>query len=162
MELENTQFELEKYVETEELLTLEKAKTQLGDEINIPSYIPPGFILNNIILRAQGPEKTLQLLYTDGLSSLSIFQKKTKEGRRVIKTPIGTVQLKEKTAFFSSSGTMQIINLRSAPISTTLMGEVFKDEIVKVAESLTPPDKTEPPDNPDVVIRALSKTPTQE
>jgi hypothetical protein len=45
--------------------------------------------------------------------------------------------VKEKTAVLSSSGTMNIISIHSNQMTTTVMGEVFKDEIVKVADSLT-------------------------
>jgi len=118
-------------------LTLEDAKKQMGNEISFPIYIPIGFSLNNIILRSLGSEKTIQFFYTDGLSSFSIFQKPLHQINAIVNTPYGNMIVKEKTAVLSSSGTMNILSINSNQMTTTVMGEVFKGEIVKVADSLT-------------------------
>ena len=118
-------------------LTLADAKKQMGNEISFPLYIPAGFNLNNIILRSLGSEKTIQFFYTDGLSSFSIFQKPLHQINATVNTPYGNLIVKEKTAVLSSSGTMNIISIHSNQMTTTVMGEIFRNEIVKVADSLT-------------------------
>jgi len=45
--------------------------------------------------------------------------------------------VKEKTTVLSSSGTMNIISIHSNQMSTTVMGEISKEAILKVAGSLT-------------------------
>ena len=119
-------------------LTLEQAKDKMGNEISIPSFIPNGFILNNIILRSLGGDKTVHFFYTDGLSSFSVFQKNLAKNTNTIKTPYGNLNVQEKSALITSSGTMNIVSLKSEHITKTVMGEVFKDSILKIAESLTP------------------------
>ena len=118
-------------------LTVADAKKQLGNEISVPIYIPIGFSLNNIILRSLGSGKTIQLFYTDGLSSFSIFQKPHQQINATVKTPYGNMMVKEKTTVLSSSGTMNIISMHSNQMTTTVMGEISKDAILKVADSLT-------------------------
>jgi len=124
-------------VKEEYNLSLATATAEMGKGITLPAYIPIGFILNNIIVRSLGSEKTIQFFYSDGLSSLSIFQKPVPEMSNTIKTPHGSVRVNEKSAFISSSGTMNIICMKADQMTTTVMGEIFKDAILKVAESLT-------------------------
>jgi negative regulator of sigma E activity len=118
-------------------LTLADAKNQMGNETSFPIYIPIGFNLNNIILRSLGSEKTIQFFYTDGLSSFSIFQKPFHQINATVNTPYGNMMVKEKTTVLSSSGTMNIISIHSNQMTTTVMGEISKDAILKVADSLT-------------------------
>lgn len=119
-------------------LTLAEAKNQMGNEISFPIYVPAGFNLNNIVMRSLGSEKTIQFFYTDGLSSLSIFQKPLHQKNTIVNTPYGNMMVKEKATVGSSSGTMNIVSIYSNQMTTTVMGEIFKDSILKVAESLTP------------------------
>jgi negative regulator of sigma E activity len=116
-------------------LSLEKAATLMGSRVFIPKYLPTGFVLKNIAYRLSGSEKVLQVFYTDGLSALSVFQKGYNPEEDMVNTPFGKVKLKRREAFINTSGTLNIMNIRSQRISLTLVGEVFKEEIMKVAES---------------------------
>jgi negative regulator of sigma E activity len=129
----------------------------MGNELFFPTYIPSGFNLNNIILRSLGSEKTIQFFYTDGLSSFSIFQKPLHQINSTPNTPYENMMVKEKTTVLSSSGTMNIISIHSNQMTTTIMGEIFKDEILKVAGTLTlihPEQKTSIP------LHSIKSTPT--
>jgi negative regulator of sigma E activity len=119
-------------------LSLAAAKTQMGEGISLPHYVPPGFSLKNIIMRSMGSEKTIQFFYTDGLSSFSIFQKPLHRMNPTVNTPYGQMVVKEKATVLSSSGTMNIISIHSNQMNTTVMGEIFKNVIIKVADSLAP------------------------
>jgi len=116
-------------------LSIEKGAILMGDRIFLPNYLPTGFVLKNVAFRVSGDEKVLQVFYTDGLSALSVFQKGYKPEEDMVDTPFGKVKLRRREAFISTSGTLNIMNIRSQHISLTLVGEVFKDEIMKVAES---------------------------
>jgi negative regulator of sigma E activity len=128
-------------------LTLAEAKIQMGKEISSPEYIPPGFNLKNIIIRSLGSEKTIQFFYTDGLSSFSIFQKKLPQINKTVKTPYGEMVVKEKAAILRSSGTMNILNIHSNHKTTTVMGELFKESILKVGDSLNQDQVQQNPSN---------------
>jgi len=138
-------------------LTFAEAKNQIGNEISFPSYIPIGFNLNNIILRSLGSEKTIQFFYTDGLSSLSIFQKPLHQINAIVNTPYGNMMVKEKTTVLSSSGTMNIISIHSNQMSTTVMGEISKEAILKVAGSLTSKQKEQVTSTP---LHSIKSSPT--
>lgn len=116
-------------------LSVEKATTLMGGRVYLPNYLPPGFILKNVAFRVSGKEKVLQVFYSDGLSSLSVFQKRYKPEQDMVDTPFGKVKLRRREAFVSSSGTLNIMSIRSENHSLTLVGEVFREEIGKVAES---------------------------
>ena len=138
-------------------LTLAAVKSQMGNEISFPLYIPPGFNLNNIILRSLGSEKTIQFFYTDGLSSFSVFQKPLHQINTTVNTPYGNMTVKEKTTVLRSSGTMNIISIRSNQMTTTVMGEIFKDAIVKVADSLTPKQQEQ---ETSIPLHSIKSAPT--
>jgi negative regulator of sigma E activity len=138
-------------------LTPTDAKNQMGNELTFPIYIPNGFNLNNIIVRSLGSEKTIQYFYTDGLSSFSIFQKPLHQINSTINTPYGNMMVKEKTTVLSSSGTMNIITIHSTKMNTTVMGEIYKDAILKVAESLTSNQQEHETSSP---LRSIKSAPT--
>ena len=127
-------------VKEESNLTFEKAKGIMGTRIIHPGYIPPGFLLRDIILRMSGEKKDLQLFYTDGLSSLSVFQSPSggEDSKPIAHTE--KIKLKAGEAYLNVSGTLNMLKIRSTAVSTTLVGEVFKNEIIKVGESLTQVD----------------------
>ena len=138
-------------------LTREDATKQMGNGIAFPVYIPAGFNLNNIILRSVDSGKTIQFFYTDGLSSFSIFQKPLYPINATINTPYGKMVVTEKTMVLSSSGTMNIITIRSNLMVTTVMGELFKDAILKVADSLSP---NSPEQETPVPLHSIKSSPT--
>jgi negative regulator of sigma E activity len=116
-------------------LSIEKATTLMGGRVFLPNYLPPGFVLKNVAFRVSDKEKVLQVFYSDGLSALSVFQKRSKPEEDTVVTPFGKVKLRRREAFMHSSGTLNIMSIRSQDLSLTLVGEVFRDEIRKVAES---------------------------
>ena len=118
-------------------LTISEAKRLMGGQVLIPEYLPFGFKLKNIILRTKRKTKILQLFYTDGLSSLSIFQRQFIQNRGGKFTQFVKIKLGGDEAFFSTSGSLNRLNIRSQPISTTLMGEICKKEMIKIGKSLT-------------------------
>lgn len=128
-------------IKEEDNLSVDKAANLMGDQIFFPEYLPSGFTLKDIVLRLHGvndKEKVLQFFYTDGLSAISIFQKKRRpEDNGIINPSAVKIKLDGKGAFLTSSGTLNIVNINSHPLNVTVMGDVFKEELIKVAQSLT-------------------------
>ena len=135
-------------------LTLASAKNEMGEEISPPQFIPPGFSLKNIIMRSFVSEKTIQFFYTDGLSSFSVFQKPLNRANTAVNTPYGKMMVNEKAAVLRSSGTMNIMWIHSNQMTTTVMGEIFKEAIVKVAESLSSNQHSQEPLTPFYSIKS--------
>jgi len=117
-------------------LSIEKASNLMGRRVILPKYLPSGFVMKNVAFRVSGDEKVLQVFFTDGLSALSVFEKGYKPEEDLVDTPFGKIHVKRREAFINTSGTLNIMNIRSEDISLTLVGEVFREEMAKVAESL--------------------------
>ena len=116
-------------------LTIRKARSLMGNHVAAPAYLPSGFIQKNICLKNQGNKKILQMFYTDGLTSLSVYQ----EPYDPQKSPIAEdnkVTVQGREASLSTSGTINTLTVPTKPLTSTLIGEVFPDEITKIAASL--------------------------
>lgn len=124
-------------------LTITKARGLMGHQVTAPAYVPAGFVQKNICLKRQGTKKILQIFYTDGLSSLSVFQEPydphktiTSDGQRPDSQKL---DVQGREAYLSTSGTLHTLTVPTSPLASTLIGEVFPEEITKIAASLIPP-----------------------
>lgn len=123
-------------------LTPEDAAHFLHTTLPTPAYLPEGFALRNIALRTQGTRKTIQFFYTDGLSALSVFHRLYDPSD--VSTPFERQRAKTEEPLLTATGTLNTMRLRSDRLSITLMGDVFREELLKVAKSIAPI----PPSNP--------------
>ncbi len=123
-------------VEEKANLELPAAERLFGEKVLLPTYLPSGFVLRDITVSFIGGNRRLQLLYSDGLSSLSVFQE---VGRRI----------KRKGAFFQkgsritrplfySHGLTKIIGFPSGNRQIMLVGDILEEEISKVGQSIIP------------------------
>jgi outer membrane lipoprotein-sorting protein len=55
-------------------LSLEEARRLLNRRVMLPLFVPEGYMPNDIVLRVEDLKKRLQVIYSDGLSSYSVFQ----------------------------------------------------------------------------------------
>jgi negative regulator of sigma E activity len=124
-------------------LSLRRARRLMGQQVSIPDYLPTGFVEKNICFKSQGTKKVLQIFYSDGLSSLSVYQQpyEEKDLARVERAST-RISVKGRDAFLSTSGTLHTLTVPAKPISSTLMGEIFPTEITKIAGSLYPHEAT--------------------
>lgn len=118
-------------------LTRCAAEDILQTKLPTPTYLPEGFTLRNIALRSHGPRKTIHFFYTDGLSALSVFHRPYEAGD--MSTPFTTQDPQNSDALLlTTTGTLNTIRLRSDQLTITLMGDIFRQELIKVAESIAP------------------------
>ncbi|HOC38450.1 MAG TPA: sigma-E factor regulatory protein RseB domain-containing protein [Thermodesulfobacteriota bacterium] len=133
-------------------LTLNKAHGLMGASILVPRYLPPGFVRKNICIRNQGTKKVLQFFYTDGLSSLSLFQTPTATTAPATSSHLPTkktdITSMPNSGFFRASGTLNTLTVTTEPMTSTVMGEIFKNQMTKVAQSLAPSPFSTPHQNP--------------
>jgi len=66
-------FEIQKWAN----LSLEEAGRLLNRRVTLPRFVPDGYVFSDIVLRMEPPKKRLQVIYSDGLSSYSVFQEWT-------------------------------------------------------------------------------------
>jgi len=58
-------------------LSLDDARRLLDRRVSLPVFVPDGYVPSNIVLRVEALRKRLQVIYSDGLSSYSVFQEWT-------------------------------------------------------------------------------------
>ncbi|UCD84284.1 MAG: outer membrane lipoprotein-sorting protein [Deltaproteobacteria bacterium] len=122
--------------EMEEKANLELASAEklFGEKVMLPNYLPSGFILRDIALSFIGGKRRLQLLYSDGLSSVSVFQE---TGRSLPGKGIAFQKGVKRTEPLSYSRGLN--NIMGFPIGNRqimLVGDISEEEIAKIAQSL--------------------------
>jgi negative regulator of sigma E activity len=61
-------------------LSVQEAEHLLNRRVALPLFVPEGYTPYNIVLRIEERKKRLQMIYSDGLSSYSVFQEWTEPG----------------------------------------------------------------------------------
>ena len=116
-------------------LEIQKA---FGENIRFPEYLPKGYGLKNILVQRRNNERVYQLIYSDGIVPLSIFQKKVEEGfsspppEGMEPVSLGNAQ----EAYFKQKGMVKILCFAEKNERNTIIGEIDKDEMMKIAESI--------------------------
>lgn len=127
-------------------LEIDEAQRVAQFAVGIPGYVPRGFVRKCIRAKKSGDYGEIQVLYTDGLSLLSLFQssrfrdplKDRKEGSRVL--AVG-----DKEGELNRHGLLSALSWPSTWAQLTLIGEISSEEMVKVGESVTPARKLSRP-----------------
>lgn len=120
-------------------LEIDEAQQVAQFAVGIPGYVPRGFVRKCIRAKKSRDYGEIQVLYTDGLSLLSLFQssrfraplKDRKEGARIL--AVG-----EKEGELNRHGLLSALSWPASWAQLTLIGEISSEEMVKVAESITP------------------------
>ena len=118
-------------------ITLDEAKTVLGDKLIEPTYLPPGFqLLETRYFKHRSD--TVYLRYTDGMLTFTLFESKNKQERNRDRRREGVqhIQIHGKSARHEKRGPTNILQWSISDMNFTVMGELQRDELVKVAESL--------------------------
>lgn len=120
-------------------LTLEEARRMLDRPLLLPLSIPAGYRRHDIVLRSQGTKQCLQIIYTDGLSSFSLFQAWPKPGdapsqarRPFPSDPMPPVPSTRQ------HGLMNVVTLplQGPDQRAILVGDVPQEKLVEMAESI--------------------------
>ncbi len=118
-------------------ITLDEAKTVLGDKLIEPTYLPPGFQLLETRYFKHRSE-TVYLRYTDGMLTFTLFESKRKQGNSRNGERKGTehLQIQGTETRHEKRGPTHILQWSISDLNFTVMGELHQDELIKVAESL--------------------------
>ncbi len=115
----------------------QRIKETAPEGIQFPAYIPRGYWLKNILLQIKNQETRYQLIYTDGIVPLSIFQEKISRGayiegaKGMQMVSFGT----ENKGYFKQQGVVKILCFQIEDAKNTIVGEIGKNEMQKIAES---------------------------
>jgi outer membrane lipoprotein-sorting protein len=118
-------------------LTHEEAERLLKRRFVLPQAIPEGYRPQNIVVRAEGPKQCLQVIYTDGLSSFSFFQEWPCPGKAGSE-PAQQIAVKRAASALSAHkyGLMNVVSLPGSGRRTVFVGDINRDRLVEMAESL--------------------------
>jgi len=120
-------------------LTPAQAQRLLQHPILLPARLPSGFYLFDILFRAKGEHKWVQVVYSDGLSSFSIFQEQitptSEKGEGKSTRP--SVPILPEGASIRQYGLLNILTCDLEDIRATLLGEVNEDELLDIARSFS-------------------------
>ena len=130
-------FPAEKRRRRSQPISLDEAKTVLGDKLIEPTYLPPGFqLLETRYFKHRSD--TVYLRYTDGMLTFTVFESKSKQGnnRNGKRKGAEHLQIQGTEARHEKRGPTHILQWSISEVNFTVMGELHQDELVKVAESL--------------------------
>ncbi len=118
-------------------ITLDEAKTVLGDKLIEPSYLPHGFQFIEARYIKQRSD-TVYLRYTDGMVTFTVFESKSKQGRTRTgnRRDMEDMQIQGTAAQYEQRGPTHILQWSTSDLNFTVIGELHQDELIKVAESL--------------------------
>ncbi len=126
-----------KVVESKEgrCLSREEAEEKAGLRLNLPHYLPGGFVEKCVRAKRTDAYGEIQVLYSDGLSLLSLFEssrpfQSTASGRSV------EIEVGGAPGVWLQLGLVSALRWQSPQAYLTLLGEISRDELLKVAESI--------------------------
>lgn len=112
-----------------------RAQKVVDFKVNSPKYLPSGFVLTSINAKSKSHYNEVQLQFFDGLCSLSIFESTH------INFDYGSpnavkIALNDKEGVFQDLGLLKIVNWKAGGLYFTLIGELSKEEMIKIAKSI--------------------------
>jgi negative regulator of sigma E activity len=114
-----------------------EAETIAGFPLTLPGYLPEGFVRKCIRALRSISHGEIKVLYSDGLSLLTIFE-------RSRFSPISgpnsglPVRVGERSASLYRMGLVSALNWESSGTYLTILGELPRQELLKVADSVRP------------------------
>ena len=118
-------------------ITLAEAKKVLDNKLIEPTYLPPGFQLLEARYFKHRSD-TVYLRYTDGMLTFTVFESQRKQGnsRNGERRGVEHLQIQGIEARHEKRGPTHILQWYISDLNFTVMGELHRDELIKVAESL--------------------------
>ena len=128
---------VEKKRRRSEPITLAEAKAVLDSRLIEPTYLPLGFQLLEARYIKHRSE-TVYLRYTDGMLTFTVFESKGKRARKRTggREGVQHVQIQGAPVRDEKRGPTHILQWSISDVNFTLMGELGRNELVKIAESL--------------------------
>jgi hypothetical protein len=124
-------------IREQENLTIEEVRGLLERPVVLPLAIPAGYRQHDMVLRSEGSTQCLQIIYTDGLSSVSFFRTWTRPGKGAARTPTElSVDQAPSVPSSSRHGLMNVVTLAGPDGRTVIVGDVDQDRLMEMAESL--------------------------
>ena len=119
-----------------ENLTEEETERLIQSPLVLPRRIPDGYRRHNIVLRMEGPRRCLQVIYTDGLSSFSVFQEWPGSGETAQQAEMQhPLQAAAAAPLARQYGLMNVVTLPGTGRKAVIVGDIQQDRLIEMAES---------------------------
>lgn len=120
----------------EEVISPEALARAVDFPVYQPKHLPPGFVLVDARLKGSGPDAELRLLYSDGLSALTLFERRQSFDHRKGGPPATVVSLGEAEGRLYRYGLLLMVEWQRPPLALALVGEVSEKELLATARSI--------------------------
>ena len=119
---------------TSTMMSTEEVAREVGFIPQIPAYLPSGFQLTRIRVVRVGEEPTAAFVYSDGVSTLTLFESR---GARGWSPPRGElVRIGTVVGTVAARGSVTLLHWNIGGISYTLVGELSEDDLVRIGASI--------------------------
>jgi outer membrane lipoprotein-sorting protein len=146
--------------------TINEARAAIDFPLVAPAVLPRGFSLSSVQVIKYGrrPVKAVQLAYSDGLISISVFERAprprsgtTSEKRRLPRRSGESGERRQRERRFEtvthegiklqvgSRGGLTVVTRRLSSVSVTIIGELDRQELIEMAASLKVAEQAEAP-----------------
>ncbi len=119
-----------------ECLGREEAESVAGLPLSLPAYLPLGFAQKCIRAHRSDAHGEIQVVYSDGLTLLSLFE--SSRARSGDSRGAGALQVGGAPAALQRAGLVTALSWPSPHGHLTILGEIAKEELLRVAESVSP------------------------
>lgn len=103
-----------------------------------PKYLPEGFIpIEGDVIDIKGT-RTLHLLYSDGIRTVSLFQHQGPANLDFAKYKVNSTKVESHEANYVEEGQTTLLSWKESGLHFTLVGELTLKELQKIAASIVP------------------------
>lgn len=127
-------------------LSVEEARRILNRRLILPGSVPQGYLPQNIVLHTEGLRKMLQIIYTDGLSTFSVFEEWNPKGggeappapQPGIAPPAHkpAVPVPDVLPIIRQFGVLNVVTFDRAGHKTVFVGDIQRERLLEIAASL--------------------------
>ncbi len=117
-------------------LRVEDIASRMGFRPIAPKELPEGFVLDRVLASGSHATPVAVLQFTDGLATLSLFERRAIEGaRRTLETG-HSVSVASGTGSAQQVGDVAILHWQTRGVDMTLTGELSPDHLTRIAAML--------------------------
>jgi len=118
--------------------SLDRLAKEVGFAVRVPGYVPAGYKLDGYRIHdcpCDCPHRSAYIRYSDGLSSISIFESKAGSGCQS-KAGCGTSEGSKRACEPKRSDRGEVVSFENKGISYVIVADVDSRELTKIRESL--------------------------
>jgi negative regulator of sigma E activity len=128
---------VENHTPTSDATDIERVVKEAGFTPASPRYLPEGFTVVSADVTVVKGVKTLQLMYSDGIRSLSLFENATNATADFGHTKTVTTKIENRDALYMNDGSTTLLSWKNAGLTFALVGDLDIKELKAIAASVS-------------------------